>query len=63
MGFEVQSPSDTDRICCPNCRRRLLLQRHFVMVQSVLVDVMQPPPDDPKMYGQQKIVRWPPASA
>jgi hypothetical protein len=37
---------------------RLVLQRQFVMVQSAPVDVMRPPPDDPKVCGQQKIVRW-----
>jgi hypothetical protein len=42
---------------------RLVLQRHFVTARSVTVDVMRPPPDDPKVCGQQKIVRWPLASA
>jgi hypothetical protein len=41
----------------------LVLQRHFVTARSVTVDVMRPPPDDPKVCGQQKIVRWPLASA
>jgi len=27
------------------------------------VDVTRPPPDDPKVCGLQKIVRWPLASA
>jgi hypothetical protein len=41
----------------------LILQRQFVTARSVTVDVMRPPPDDPKVCGQQKIVRWPLASA
>ena len=41
----------------------LILQRHFVTARSVTVDVMRPPPDDPMVCGQQKIVRWPLASA
>jgi hypothetical protein len=41
----------------------LILQRQFVTARSVRVDVMRPPPDDPKVCGQQKIVRWPLASA
>ena len=38
-------------------------QAHFVTAWSVTVDVTRPPPDDPKVCGQQKIVRWPLASA
>jgi len=42
---------------------QLILQRHFVTGRSVTVDVMRPPPDDPKVCGRQKTVRWPLASA
>ena len=42
---------------------RLILQRHFVIVRVRTVDVTRPPPDDPKVCGQQKTVRWPLASA
>ena len=41
----------------------LILQRHFVIVRVSIVDVMRPSPDDLKVCGQQKIVRWPLASA
>jgi hypothetical protein len=41
----------------------LILQRHFVSVRSVTMDVTRPPPDNPKVCGRQKIVRWPLASA
>jgi hypothetical protein len=41
----------------------LVLQRHFVTARRVTVDVMRPPSDDLKVCGQQKIVRWPLASA
>jgi hypothetical protein len=44
-------------------RRSLILQRHFVIVRVMTVDVMRPPPDDPKVCSQQKTVRWPLASA
>jgi len=40
----------------------LILQRHFVIMGVSTVDVTQPPPDDPKVCGQQKTVRWPLAS-
>lgn len=41
----------------------LILQRHFVTCCAAGVDVTRPPLDDPKVCGQQKIVRWPLASA
>jgi hypothetical protein len=34
-----------------------------VIMRVSTVDVMRPPPDDPKVCGQQKTVRWPLASA
>ena len=42
---------------------RFILQRHFVIMRVSAVDVTRPPLDDPKVCGQQKIVRWPLASA
>jgi hypothetical protein len=34
-----------------------------VTARNVTMDVTRPPPDDPKVCGQQKTVRWPLASA
>jgi hypothetical protein len=53
-------PKELSSITAPS---GLVLQRQFVTARSVTVDVMRPPPDDPKVCGQQKIVRWPLASA
>jgi hypothetical protein len=40
-----------------------MLQRHFVTMRLAVVDGTRPSPDDPKVCGLQKIVRWPLASA
>jgi hypothetical protein len=61
LNSEISERNRGAAICgwCPH----LILQRHFVTARSVTMDVMRPPPDDPKVCGQQKIVRWPLASA
>ena len=59
-----ESRSRGDRQCAFESRRgHLILQRHFVIMRVSAVDVTRPPPDDPKVCGLQKIVRWPLASA